>query len=678
MIDKSIGNFKILSQVGTGGMSRVYLAVHKDIPSLKVILKLLTVEKLADRFKQEADKLALLEGHPNICRIRDFFDYEDNLVIAMEYVDGRTLEETIATQGPYSPGKAVEIMTTVLDVISFAHSRGIYHRDIKPSNIMIDSHDRVKVIDFGIAKAEADPDVTSTAGYVGTPSYMAPEQFESSSSTNYALIDIYCAGSTLYEMLCGKRPFESDNLFLLRDAKLNQSAPRPSSIKADIPKPIEIVVEKSLERDPEHRFQSAEEMKTALEAAAEGRSIVKRRRSKSARIAIAATIIVPIIVLVVVALWINPGFLVDKKADKRTVEQTGQIDEPATSPVVEVPDSIEPEAEREVADVKQGTFVLSVNKPSRAVLNDTIEQYVDELRRFDLPPGNYRLTLLNENSAEGSISDTITVASGETLTRSYRFSDTGAGTVRVSSSAPELMLIVNEDTTRGVAAPHEFSLPEGSYEIVAVDTRETGRSRSKQFSVNSGENLEISFDFITQRDRDSIEVLKSRLADLESSLPTAIKATEFYGEAVQFKAEAIQLERRDLILSAIEKYDSAVSKLAAAEQMLAERRNDVLDVISELESAFKSRNIEAIVELYPSLPSNEVESWNVFFQSVESFDISFQVDELQGQLMEDAQAILSVNMEFEDTKGVKNQDMKWRVDLAFRENKWIVTNRQTI
>ena len=191
MTEQLIGNYKILDKIGAGGMAKVYLAVHKDVPNLKVILKILTDSRLVERFKQEADKLALLDGNPNICRIKHFFNHGEDIVIAMEYIDGITLDKKIKTDGRITIDESLRIIRDVLGVLAFAHGKGIYHRDIKPSNIMLDSEGNVKVIDFGIAKAKSDPNLTIAGTSCGTPPYMAPEQFTPSEDTNYALVDVY-------------------------------------------------------------------------------------------------------------------------------------------------------------------------------------------------------------------------------------------------------------------------------------------------------------------------------------------------------------------------------------------------------------------------------------------------------------------------------------------------------
>lgn len=264
MKETFIGHYKVIKKMGSGGMARVYLAVHRDIPNLRVVLKVLTDPQLAGRFKQEADKLALLDGHPNICRIRHFFDHGDDLVIAMDYIDGPTVEERINRDGKFTYDEAIEIIAQVLDVLEIAHSRNISHRDIKPSNIMLDAHKRVQVIDFGIAKGEADPSMTAAHGYAGTPDYMAPEQFGHSSETKYELADIYGVGVTLYEMLCGELPFAGGDVFAIRDAKLTAEPKDPRKFRPDMSKHLEHVIRKAISREPKDRFQSPREMKQFL------------------------------------------------------------------------------------------------------------------------------------------------------------------------------------------------------------------------------------------------------------------------------------------------------------------------------------------------------------------------------------------------------------------------------
>ncbi len=266
MNDEFIGNYRILKKIGAGGMAQVYLGVHKDIPNLKVVLKILTDPRLVERFKQEADKLALLDGHGNICQIKHFFNHGDDFVIAMEYIDGVTLDDVIKEKGNLPVDESLQIVSEVLSTLQFAHEKGIFHRDIKPSNIMIDSRGRVKIIDFGIAKAKTDPNLTIAGSSCGTPSYMPPEQFNPTEDIDYALVDIYAVGTSLFYMLTGKLPFTADNQFALRDAKLFNDPPKPRDLNSDIPKNVEELILKALAKEPRDRYLSASEMKTVVDS----------------------------------------------------------------------------------------------------------------------------------------------------------------------------------------------------------------------------------------------------------------------------------------------------------------------------------------------------------------------------------------------------------------------------
>ncbi len=264
MDNESIGSYRILRQIGAGGTAKVYLAVHQDVPNMQVILKILSDPRLGDRFLQEADKLALLDGHPNICRIKHFFNHGDETVIAMEYIDGASLDQRIKEARQLSVTDSLRIAAEVLDILDFAHRKKIYHRDIKPGNIMIDSRGQTKVIDFGIAKAETDPNLTAVGSCCGTPAYMAPEQFNPTEDTNNALIDIYAVGSTLYVMLTGQVPFGGDNPFAIRDAKMFEDPPSPRQSNSLVTQELEDVILKSLARDPSQRYQTCREMINAL------------------------------------------------------------------------------------------------------------------------------------------------------------------------------------------------------------------------------------------------------------------------------------------------------------------------------------------------------------------------------------------------------------------------------
>ncbi len=264
MADEFIGNYRVIDKIGAGGMAKVYLAVHKDVPNLKVVLKILSDNRLIDRFRQEADKMALLDGHGNICQIKHFFNHGEELVIAMEYIHGETLDELIKNRGRLPVKEAVEIIIKVLDTLQFAHNKRIFHRDIKPSNIMIDKSGQIKIIDFGIAKAEDDPDLTMAGAACGTPAYMAPEQFTPSVRTNYTLVDVYAVGTTLFHLLTGELPFKGENQFVLRDSKLFTDPAKPRQFNPEIPKRLENIILKSLDKNYGERHQTADEFRQEL------------------------------------------------------------------------------------------------------------------------------------------------------------------------------------------------------------------------------------------------------------------------------------------------------------------------------------------------------------------------------------------------------------------------------
>lgn len=266
MGDHFIGDYRVIRKIGAGGMAKVFLAEHKDISSLKVILKILSDPSLVERFRHEADKLALLDGHPSICRIKHFFSHGDETVIAMEYIDGVSLDDRIKGEGRLTLPEALSITIRVLDTVQFAHEKGIYHRDIKPSNIMIDQQGQVKVIDFGIAKGKSDPNLTMAGAACGTPAYMPPEQFNPREDTDYALADVYAIGTTLFQMVTGELPFKGDNEFALRDAKLFSDPVKPRSLNPSITKQLEGIILRAIDREPKSRFESALAMKQALEA----------------------------------------------------------------------------------------------------------------------------------------------------------------------------------------------------------------------------------------------------------------------------------------------------------------------------------------------------------------------------------------------------------------------------
>jgi len=267
MTERLIGNYRIIDDLGAGGMASVHLAVHRDVPNLKVVLKKLNDRRLVDRFKREADKLALLGGQPGICQIRHFFDHADDFYIAMEYIDGRNLGQLIEAEGGLGRERALEIMLAVLHALDFAHRQGIYHRDIKPTNIMVDKDGLVKIIDFGLAKGKFDTDLTSVGTQLGSPRYMPPEQYSPVKNTEWSRCDVYAVGGTLYHALTGCPPFKATEYFELREEKLRGRIAPPSSINPMLSRELDAVILRAQAVDPADRYVDAAEMLVDLKSA---------------------------------------------------------------------------------------------------------------------------------------------------------------------------------------------------------------------------------------------------------------------------------------------------------------------------------------------------------------------------------------------------------------------------
>jgi hypothetical protein len=261
-----IGDYEILSVLGAGGMGQVYSArniISGRIEAMKVLLPDFAAEpELATRFTAEIRILATLE-HPNIAQLRTAFQFQNQLVMVMEFVEGVTLEKR-ASESPLPLDDILNYASQVLAALSYAHSKGVTHRDIKPANIMITSHGQVKLMDFGIAKSTTDLQLTRPGTTMGSVYYMSPEQVRGGMVD--ARSDIYSFGVTLYELLTGRRPFQADTAYTVLNAQLNE-APQPlTQINPSLPPELNNIVLRAMVKAPEGRFQSADEFRAALRA----------------------------------------------------------------------------------------------------------------------------------------------------------------------------------------------------------------------------------------------------------------------------------------------------------------------------------------------------------------------------------------------------------------------------
>jgi len=263
--------YEVEGTVGRGGMATVYRGTDRVL-GRTVAIKVLSEkyagdEKFVTRFRREAQAAAAL-NHPNIVGVYDTGDEGEMHYIVMEYVEGETLADVLKREGPLEPPRAVAIAEDVATALEAAHDKGLVHRDVKPGNVMIDGEGRVKVMDFGIARAVADDTLTQTGLVLGTASYLSPEQAQGSPVD--ARSDIYSLGCVLYEMLTGRPPFPGDSPVAIAYRHVNEEARPPSEVAPTVPREVDAVVMRALAKDPDERFPTAEELRAALDAALGG------------------------------------------------------------------------------------------------------------------------------------------------------------------------------------------------------------------------------------------------------------------------------------------------------------------------------------------------------------------------------------------------------------------------
>jgi serine/threonine protein kinase len=259
------------TRIASGGMATVWRA-RDDVLARTVAVKLLHPHLAQDadfleRFRREAVAAARL-SHPNIVGIFDTGaqggdDSAEQHFIVMEYCSGGTLASVLEQQGPFDPGRAAAVAADICDALGYAHRAGIVHRDVKPHNVLITEEGSLKVADFGIAKAAfGTSDITTTGSILGTVTYLSPEQVQGHEPD--ARSDLYSLGVVVYELLAGRPPFVEDTQFAIAMAHVHTDPPPLRTVRARIPRALEGIVMRALAKDPDERWQSAEEMMNAL------------------------------------------------------------------------------------------------------------------------------------------------------------------------------------------------------------------------------------------------------------------------------------------------------------------------------------------------------------------------------------------------------------------------------
>jgi serine/threonine protein kinase len=283
------GRYRVVKQLGEGGMGQVYLAVHEAIEK-QIALKVLrpeysAKEEIITRFQQEAISASRIK-HPNVLEVFDFGMLDNGCAfLAMEFLHGNDVADELVRAGSLDTPRALRIMLQVSRALSAAHKAGVVHRDMKPDNIFLlrtgDGEEIVKIVDFGIAqlrttdedaKSDAKPRrrLTKTGMIFGTPEYMAPEQAAGKKAD--LRVDVYACGIILFEMLTGAVPFTGDSFMAVLAAHLNDPAPSMMEYRPDlnISQELHDVVKRMLEKKPDHRFQSMTEVTHAILATPEG------------------------------------------------------------------------------------------------------------------------------------------------------------------------------------------------------------------------------------------------------------------------------------------------------------------------------------------------------------------------------------------------------------------------
>ena len=275
---EQLGDYEIVRVIASGGMGTVYLA--KNIKSNReVALKVLSSQMSQDpefvaRFQREAQATAALR-HPHVVQVYDTGVVDDNRYIAMEYLSGGTLQKEVQQliiRNEYMPiARVIQITRQIASALDYAHKRGLIHRDIKPSNIMIAHDGRYVLTDFGIVMTQGGTKLTKAIETIGTPEYMAPEQIQGKTPDKRS--DLYSLGIVLYEMLTGTAPFKAENTLAVLYKHVNEPPPTISRVRPELSSAIQALVNKSLAKDPEKRFQTAGEFIQALDRSLLGKSV---------------------------------------------------------------------------------------------------------------------------------------------------------------------------------------------------------------------------------------------------------------------------------------------------------------------------------------------------------------------------------------------------------------------
>ncbi|VTT97339.1 serine threonine protein kinase : Probable serine/threonine protein kinase OS=Blastopirellula marina DSM 3645 GN=DSM3645_26589 PE=4 SV=1: Pkinase: TPR_12: TPR_12: TPR_10: TPR_10 [Gemmataceae bacterium] len=274
----AIAGYEIVSELGRGGMGVVYRARHIRL-NRPTAIKMLLGGQYADpvaqvRFLVEAEIVALIQ-HPNVVQVYEFGQHDGQPFFALEFVDGTTLAGKLQAAGRFGPRAAAEMVAKLADAIAAAHAKGIVHRDLKPANVLLDERGEPKVTDFGLAKVGRS-EMTASGAIMGTPDYMSPEQAAGRTKEIGTATDIYSLGVILYELLTGRTPFRGESVMQTIQQVLAGEPAWPRSLVSAVPRDLETICLKCLEKEPRKRYGTAEALAADLRAYLAGRAIAVR------------------------------------------------------------------------------------------------------------------------------------------------------------------------------------------------------------------------------------------------------------------------------------------------------------------------------------------------------------------------------------------------------------------
>ncbi|MBX3471025.1 MAG: serine/threonine protein kinase, partial [Planctomycetes bacterium] len=317
------GRFELREELGRGAFAVVHRAWDASRQAEVALKVLLRVEpRAAERFRREAEVLGRLR-HPNIVAALESGAADGQPFIVEELVRGPTLSAVARTRP--APGKAAQLARGIAAAVAHAHAAGVVHRDLKPDNVVVDAAGRPRVLDFGIAGllGAEGPALTLPGAPLGTPGYMAPEQVRGSATP---ASDVYAVGGVLYELLCGRAPFDgaSDALF----ATLEAPPPRPSDVAPQVPPALDEVVLRCLAKDPGDRFPDADALRDALDAFLEGAIATEPARRPATPRAVVGLVVVAL-VAVGLALALGLGGLALRPARPRADDAASLVNDDA-------------------------------------------------------------------------------------------------------------------------------------------------------------------------------------------------------------------------------------------------------------------------------------------------------------------------------------------------------------